>query len=174
MSKITEKIFAQRRMLELNLLDTMLSRLSSIIQQKGYASMLLSGGKSPVSFYHLLAHTQLSWEKVYLGLSDERWVPPDHPDSNEKCIRDSLLRGNAQIAQFIGFKTTHDNVLVSANESEKQLKNLPRPFNIILLGMGEDGHIASLFPDSPDLKAALNPDCKILSINLQTLRHVSV
>ncbi len=105
----------------------------------------------------MLREEQLDWSRVCIALADERWVDTDDPDSNEKLVRDHLLRGPAAAASFHGLKNgapTPDMGAVSAWET---FARVPRPFDAVILGMGDDGHTASLFPGSPNLPSALNP-----------------
>jgi len=131
--------------------------LSAAIAARGVASLVVSGGKSPVKLFELLREEQLDWSRVCIALADERWVDPGDANSNEKLVRDRLLQGPAAAARFHGLKNgapTPDMGAVSAWET---FARVPRPFDAVLLGMGDDGHTASLFPGSPNLPRALNP-----------------
>jgi len=121
------------------------------------ASLVVSGGKSPLRLFELLREEKLEWSRVCVALADERWVDPDDAESNEHLVRGRLLRGPAAAARFHGLKNgapTPDMGAVSAWET---FARVPRPFDAVLLGMGDDGHTASLFPGSPNLPRALNP-----------------
>jgi 6-phosphogluconolactonase len=105
----------------------------------------------------LLRAEDLDWSAVCVALADERWVDPSDPASNEKLVRDVLLQGPAAAARFQGLKNgapTPDMGAVSAWET---FARVPRPFDATVLGMGDDGHTASLFPGSPNLPNALDP-----------------
>jgi len=131
--------------------------LNAAIAARGLASLVVSGGKSPVPLFGLLREEQLDWSRICIALADERWVDPGDANSNEKLVRDELLRGPAAAARFHGLKNgapTPDMGAVSAWET---FARVPRPFDAVLLGMGDDGHTASLFPGSPNLLRALNP-----------------
>src|SRR5277367_5670208 len=131
--------------------------LKTALAARERASLVVSGGKSPLRLFELLREEQLDWSRICIALADERWVDTNDPDSNEKLIRDRLLRGPAAAARFHGMKNgapTPDMGAVSAWET---FARVPRPFDAVVLGMGDDGHTASLFPGSPNLPRALNP-----------------
>jgi 6-phosphogluconolactonase len=131
--------------------------LAAAVAARGLASLVVSGGKSPIRLFELLREEKLDWSRVCIALADERWVDTNDPDSNEKLVRDHLLRGAAAAARFHGLKNgapTPDMGAVSAWET---FARVPRPFDALILGMGDDGHTASLFPGSPNLPRALNP-----------------
>jgi 6-phosphogluconolactonase len=127
------------------------------IAARGSASLALSGGRSPVPFLHALSAQALDWKQVFVTLVDERWVDPAGPDSNEALLRQHLLQGPAAAARFVGLKTVHAQPQQALADREAALAVLPQPFDALLLGMGDDGHTASLFPGAPGLDAALDP-----------------
>lgn len=162
MSQISEYKFERKDMLFPQLLTDVMAGLSAALNQRDKAAMLLSGGTSPGQLYHMMSQEDLDWSKVWFGLSDERWVAADHADSNEKLAHDTLLQHKAAAANFIGIKSDEDDVMAGQKVSDQQLQSLPRPFDLTLLGMGLDGHTASLFPDSPDVAAALDENNRML------------
>jgi 6-phosphogluconolactonase len=99
----------------------------------------------------------LDWSRVCVALADERWVDPSDPDSNEKLVRDVLLKESASAARFIGLKNGAPTPDLGAVSAWETFARVPRPFDAVLLGMGDDGHTASLFPQSPNLASAINP-----------------
>ena len=132
------------------------------IGARGRFAVALSGGSTPKSLYSLLAdkHRDFDWDRTFLFFGDERHVPPDHPDSNFRMVDESLLR-KIQIPtqNVIRVKTEKPDATAAALEYENQLRQFfqPKPgefprFDLILLGMGPDGHTASLFPGSDGLK----------------------
>src|SRR5690606_21688291 len=133
--------------------------LSSAIDARGSASLVVSGGRSPIGFFECLSGQALDWSKVLVSLADERWVPVEHGDSNEGLVRRHLLRGNAARARFLGLYRPTPSLDEAATLADQALAELPQPIDVLVLGMGDDGHTASLFPDSPHLAAALQPDC---------------
>jgi len=122
----------------------------------GEASLLVSGGRSPTALFEALSHAALDWRRVWIALTDERWVDPTSSDSNEHLVRAQLLRDAAAVAHFVGMKTDAENPDAAAAACWSAIARLPRPFDYTLLGMGEDGHTASLFPHSPGLAAAID------------------
>jgi 6-phosphogluconolactonase len=133
------------------------ANLSTAIAARGLASLVVSGGKSPIKLFELLRAESLDWSRVCVALADERWVEPTDPDSNEKLVRDYLLKGSAAAARFIGLKNAAPTPDLGAVSAWETFARVPRPFDAVVLGMGDDGHTASLFPRSPNLASALNP-----------------
>lgn len=120
------------------------------------AAIVVSGGTTPAPVYDYMAHKELDWHRVHVLLSDERWVPADHADSNEKMLRDALEKSRASYAQITSYFDAQNSLEDRCGLLDKELADLPLPFTSVLLGMGDDGHFASLFPDAPDLNAALD------------------
>lgn len=125
------------------------------LQARERVLLVVSGGSTPVPFFDALAQCALDWPRVVITLADERWLPPDHADSNARLVAAHLLQGEAARAQFVplynGAATPHDGQA----EIEQVLGALPWPAEVVVLGMGGDGHTASLFPDAPELPEAL-------------------
>lgn len=128
--------------------------LRQAIEQAGRASLVLSGGRSPVPFLERLAQASLDWSKVVVSLADERWVPVEHADSNAGLLRRHLFQGEAAKARFIGLYRPAASLEQAADAADEALAELP-PIDVLILGMGDDGHTASLFPASPNLRAGL-------------------
>ncbi len=139
-----------------------IDELAQGINERGQSSMLLSGGTTPGPLYEKLSVADLDWEKVWFAPTDERWVEPDHEDSNERLIRNTLLQNNAKMANYIGLKSAGETPEEGQSETEEKLSKLPLPIDIVLLGMGEDGHFASLFPNLPDTEKAMDSACSTL------------
>jgi 6-phosphogluconolactonase len=121
------------------------------------ASLVVPGGHSPVALFEELSSADLDWEDVWVTLGDERWVDPHNSASNERLVREHLLRNAAARASFVGLKNSAPDPHAGAAAAWSALADLPRPFDYMVLGMGDDGHTASLFPQSPGLAAALDP-----------------
>src|ERR1700727_3654936 len=149
--------FADSDALARNLSDQLAANLRTAIAARGLASLVVWGGKSPIKLFELLRVEALDWSRVCIALADERWVDPTDPESNEKLVRDYLLKDAATAARFIGLKNAAPTPDLGAVSAWETFARVPRPFDAVVLGVGDDGHTASLFPRSPNLASALNP-----------------
>lgn len=129
------------------------SLLKSIVAH-GRASLAVSGGSTPKPLFKQLSTVDLPWQDVVITLVDERWVDPSDPASNEQLVRQYLLQDRAAAATFIGLKNSSPTAAQGEAQCEQELCTIPRPFTVLILGMGNDGHTASLFPGSAQLAAA--------------------
>jgi len=120
------------------------------------AALVVSGGTTPAPVYGYMAHKELDWHRVHVLLSDERWVPTNHPDSNEKMLREALDRSRASYAQIPSYFAEGTSLDDRCGELDEEFAGLPLPFTSVLLGMGADGHFASLFPDAGNLQTGLD------------------
>ena len=132
-------------------------QLSEAIDTQGTATLVVSGGRSPVAFFQSLAEQPLDWSRVVVSLADERWVPVEHADSNAGLLQRYLLQGPAAKAKFLGLYSVAQSLEEAADAADQALAELP-PIDVLILGMGDDGHTASLFPNSPNLNEALRLD----------------
>lgn len=150
--------------------------LSARLDAQGNAAIVVSGGTSPQRCLHTLSGTPLAWDKVHVVPSDERWVPPTHEDSNERMIRDNLLKSHAATAQLLPIYRDDASPEERCETLDADLRGLPLPFACSLLGMGEDAHFASLFPEFADLDEALDSESGILCVPVHTRssEHVRV
>ena len=130
--------------------------LTAAIGARGTASLVVSGGRSPVRLFEILRTLPLAWDHVCVALADERWVGSEDPASNERLVRDVLLKDRAAPARFLGLKNGAPTPDLGAVSAWETFARVPRPFDAVILGMGDDGHTASLFPGSPNLPGALN------------------
>ena len=150
-----ESFFPDRKRLFVGLTHDFGERLADIIAKRRKASLALAGGTTPGPLYEALSNLPLKWEQVSVTLTDERWVSPEDPASNEWLVRDLLLKRRAASATFYGFKTNHAKATGGAAIAEKRISPI-MPFDICLLGMGPDGHIASLIPGAEGYDAAVD------------------
>ena len=157
-----------------SLTHSIVDSLISSINLNGHASFVVCGGNSPLPLYNNLSKKDLDWSKVSIFLGDDRLVPEDHVDSNNYLIHHNLLQNNAASASFY-----------SLIDLKISIEDMKRPFDVVLLGLGNDGHFASLFPaqldntDAFDIKASpsliisdqeLGSPCyKRISMNLSLL-----
>lgn len=135
--------------------DATLAALASALAERGEASLVGTGGRSPAPVYDLLAQSPLDWARVAVTLSDDRFVPVSSPDSNERLVRERLLTGAAAAARFVPITCEAASVEGAAAQVEQDVRALA-PYDVMLLGMGEDGHVASLIPGSPVLDAGMD------------------
>ncbi len=132
--------------------------LGQALTNNGSASFLVSGGSTPAPLYQALSQTDLDWANIDVALVDERWVDKEHEASNEALIKRSLLINNATIAPFTGMKTAAETAQEGCAETETLYQQLTKPFTVSVVGMGNDGHTASLFPHAQGLSDALSED----------------
>jgi 6-phosphogluconolactonase len=128
--------------------------LSAALERRDTAALVVSGGSSPVALFRQLREAALDWPRVTVVPSDERDVPADHTDRNDAMIRRELLQGLAAGARLVS--------LIPPGE-------IPARFDAVVLGMGVDGHTASLFPGSPELALALEPEVGLQRVTVPRL-----
>jgi 6-phosphogluconolactonase len=147
--------------------------LEEAIAARGAGSLVVSGGRTPRRLFEQLSTEKLDWSKVRVTLADERWVDTNSEDSNEKQVRDALLKDAAASAHFIGLKNPAPTPEAGAEWATRALRRVPQPFDVVVLGMGDDGHTASLFPGSMALARALDssapPAC--VAVNALAVPH---
>lgn len=142
------------------LATTLAQQLQAALAERGQATLAVSGGRSPIALFQALRQAPLDWAHVSITLVDERCVPEDHPDSNARLVREHLLADRAAAARFVSWlpDVTELEALAPdtlAQQANQRLGLLPPPWDVAVLGMGDDGHTASWFPNSPGLAQAM-------------------
>jgi 6-phosphogluconolactonase len=155
-ANVEQHLYADAAQCAQALADAVAETLRDSLRRRTAASLVVSGGRTPLPFFEALAHEQLPWSKVVLSLADDRWVPADHPDSNERLLRRHLLQGPAAAARFVPLVDAAQTCEQHLAAAERQLAQLPHPYDTVVLGMGDDGHTASIFPGAPGSAEALD------------------
>jgi len=150
------KKFENKKNLENTLLLKISSCISDAIKKYGDARFLLSGGSTPMNLYSLLSEETIEWEKVKIGLVDERFVPKDNLFNNETQIKNNLLKNSAKFATIFGMVYNYENEMLNLKMVNQQYKTFFERIDFTILGMGEDGHTASLFPGDKESEELMN------------------
>ncbi len=168
MSEVNWVVREERDTLMGDLAADVAARLQGAIRQRGIAFLAVSGGSTVKTLFPLLANTPIEWEHVRIGLVDDRWVDDSSPDSNERLVRELLLQNQAAKAQFVPMKTAHATPEAGVAQRNQDYAALPWPCDVMMLGMGEDAHTASLFPCSDELGRALSTNDVVVAVNPKT------
>jgi 6-phosphogluconolactonase len=159
--------FAEGEELAHSLADWTAERLRSAIAARGAALLIVSGGKSPARFFDRLSKIELDWARVAITLADERRVADDSPRSNARLVRQTLVQNYAAAASFsplADVRLPEDQELAAASA---RVANLPLPADVVVLGMGDDGHTASWFPGANRLAEAMDPGARQLVVPIR-------
>lgn len=138
------------------------------IGARGRAGVAVPGGRTPVPMFRALREQELDWSRVDVTLTDERWVPGSSPASNAALVRTELLRAGAAAARFHPLFDGSPTAIAAARPVWESLRPLASPFDAVVLGMGEDGHFASLFPGNEALRPALDPRAPPACVAMQS------
>jgi len=163
-----EYFFDTREQACMNAAERIADLLRQRLADRGKAAVIVSGGSSPKACFENLAQVELQWDDVHVVPSDERWVPASDGSSNERMIRETLLQNKAADAHLLPIYSDDETPEERCLSLDADLRTLPIPFACTLLGMGEDAHFASLFPDFSDLDNALDPESNTLCVPVQT------
>ena len=144
--------------------------LKQSIKSDGRASLAVSGGRTPIPLLEALSDLSLDWSSVDLTLVDDRWVEPFHKDSNEMLVRAHLIKNKAKKINFVPLKNNSKTAKGGYKLSEESLQQVKSPFDVVVLGVGSDGHTASLFPCSDELTEGmnLNNPCRLIATSPKT------
>jgi len=170
MIMVKEFFFEQKQHLITALAAECQDVLHEALSKHGAATLLVSGGTTPAPLYEALSKTDLNWKKIKIALVDERWVDSDHSASNEALIKRNLLINNAKSATFTGMKNSAPTAVKGQAETEANYQKLPQPFSLAIVGMGIDGHTASLFPGAKGLESALKEDGEQLTAAINAVQ----
>ena len=150
------------------LADSLAAQIQAELQQaiaaRGKALLVISGGSTPRRLLETLSQTSLDWSAVTVTLADERWVPNSDPRSNAALAEQTLLRNAATAARFLPMFRDDLDIDDAAREYSTALYDCCLPIDVLLLGMGNDGHTASLFPQGDQLSRAMAPDCSDIAL----------
>jgi len=150
--------FMTRNELDNALAHSVSQLLQDAIKLRGKASIAVSGGSTPKGFFSVLSKTDLDWSKVTVTLADERWVSLDSKDSNTRLVHENLLQNKAAAAKFFHLKQGEELTEETLNDLNIAANITLLPLDVLILGMGEDGHTASLFPCSEQISQGLAVD----------------
>lgn len=167
----TEHLFVDATLAAADMARRIALILEDAMAARGVATIALSGGRSPRPVLEALSRVTLDWDKLIVTLVDERWVAPEHADSNERLVRDTLLQGKAAGARFVPMKNDAPDAYAGQKDCEAAYAAIPWPLDVILLGMGEDGHTASLFPAAKELAEGLSSDALTIAVTPPAAPH---
>ena len=155
MSVCKENKFEDRDALALALSGDVTCALLAGFKQRQSVSLVVSGGSTPMPFFKALSQEPLNWGRVHVTLADERWVAEDHEHSNARLVRHNLVKDTGMT--FHSLKTAHDSPEAGVDTLSAGFnQSVPMPFEVVVLGMGGDGHTASLFPNEANLGAGID------------------
>lgn len=163
-----EEYFETREAASIAAAERIHAALLNRLSRQQAASLVVSGGTTPGRCLAELASTDTDWDRVHVLLSDERWVPASDVNSNEKMVRETLMVNGAAAARLQSAYSAEQSVDDRCASLDAEIRALPFPFACALLGMGADGHFASLFPNSDNLNDGLDMDGSKLCIPVST------
>ena len=156
--------FENSDLCEDSLVETLTGLIKDYTSQKGFINLAFSGGKSPINLFVKLSKADLNWQKCNISLVDERILPQSHADSNAGRVEKYFLQNKAKLAQFNPLiKNFNENL--NSNDFVESANSFYQQPDLAVLGMGLDGHTASLFPKAKEFANALKCVQNIVLIN---------
>jgi len=164
----SRKNFEDAAALDAALSEILIDQLAAAIDARGEALLAVSGGSTPLGLFSRLSGAALDFSKVTVTLTDDRCVAFEHPDSNAQMVRRLLLQHNASPAQFMPLYDSTLDLAAQTHALNARFQALPT-FDAVVLGMGLDGHTASLFPGAEGLSDAMDLASDLAAVALQPL-----
>ncbi len=159
----TETLHRDADALATTLAEELARIVADAVAMRGSASLALAGGSTPFPIYRRLAAMELGWSRVSLIPTDERWVQAEHPASNLRAMREAFAAASG--VRLLSLTPIEPHNSAKATFALNALVELANPFDAVLLGMGGDGHFASLFPGASELEAGLRGDAGALVVH---------
>lgn len=163
--------FSSRDQLDTQLANNVAEILTDAVALKGSASIAVSGGSTPKGFFNALSQKDLPWSNITVTLADERWVTIESSDSNTRLVHENLLQNNAINAKFFHLKQGEDLCAETLADLNIAANSSLLPLDVLILGMGEDGHTASIFPCSDELETCFSTSDSLMKVVPKTAPH---
>lgn len=151
---IFEKSDAEKLSIQLGMF--VCEKLNEGVKYNNQASLVVSGGSTPKFLFQFLSKQDIPWSKITITLADERCITANDPANNGKMIRDTLLQGYASSANFLSLYDEPRSDSEAVDIAASKLSAINLPYDVVILGMGDDGHTASIFPHASNVEEALN------------------
>jgi 6-phosphogluconolactonase len=163
--------FQSRADLDTELADKVANILTTAVAKVGKASIAVSGGSTPKGFFTALSQKDLPWNDITITLADERWVNIESDASNTRLVHENLLQNKAVNAKFFHLKQGKKLCKETLADLNLAASSSLLPLDVLILGMGEDGHTASLFPCSDEIDACFSTQAPLLKVIPKTAPH---